>query len=80
MKLSYKQRNDLRSLLDPNGHIRDRGVTNSTLSALERRGLVKIERVQHEDFADVKVFIWKITDAGRVALAVTSTDRCGEQK
>lgn len=76
MKLSPKQRADLRALLDPDSHVRDRGITNSTLSALEKRGLVKIERIQHEDFADIKVFVWKITDAGR-ALAVTSTLHSG---
>lgn len=77
MKLSYKQRNDLRSLLDPDSYFKYRHLTNSTLSALRRRGLVDVECVQHENFA-VKVFIWKITDAGRAALAVSSTHREGE--
>lgn len=69
MKLSYAQKADLKSLLDPGSGVANRGVTNSTLSALERRGLVKIV-VSSED--GLRVFRWTITDAGRVALAPRS--------
>lgn len=65
MKLSYCQKADLKSLLDPGSGVARRGVTNSTLSALERRGLVKIV-VLSED--GLRIFRWAITDAGRAAL------------
>lgn len=70
MNLSYKQTSDLKSLLDPKSWVANRGITNSTLSALERRGLVKIVVSSEDGF---RVFRWAITDAGRAAVrALTS--------
>lgn len=71
MKLSHKQKADLKSLLDSNSPVRNRGITNATLSALEKRGLAEIERVPSKHTPGYKVFRWKITDAGRVALSST---------
>lgn len=71
MKLSYRQRADLKSLLDPGSPVARRGITNSTLSALERRGLAKIVVSSEDGF---RIFRWDITAAGRAALAVPSTE------
>lgn len=72
MKLSYKQRADLKALLDPGSYVRRRGCTNATLSALERRGLVTLASEPSEYDATHRVLRWSITDAGKVA--VTSGD------
>lgn len=69
MKVTYAQRGVLKSLLDPKSHVRRRSCTNSTLSALERRGLVTLKFVQHESIANYKVPQWTITDAGRGAVS-----------
>lgn len=68
MKLSYRQKADLKSLLDPGSGVARRSLTNSTLSALERRGLAKIVGSSEDGFS---VFRWHITDAGRAALSVS---------
>ena len=70
MKLSRVQLADLKSLLRPDSPVKRRGITNSTMSALERRGLVKIRREKHESIADYVVYRWYITDAGHAALAL----------
>src|SRR5580765_5025870 len=62
VKLSSKQQRDLKSLLDPNSPVANRGVTNSTLSSLEKRGLAEIA-MSYKDH--IRIFRWKITDAGR---------------
>lgn len=68
-ELSYPQRGTLTELRDrPNGPTSRRGCTNATLSALERRGLVKLEFVPSPHIASVRVEHWSITDRGREVL------------
>lgn len=69
MKISYAQRDVLKSLLDPQSYVRHRSCTNSTLSALEKRGLVTLKFVQHESIPNYRVPEWTITDAGRGAVS-----------
>lgn len=71
MKISYRQRCDLTSLLDPNSFVRNRNCTNSTLTALEKRGLVVLEWVPSKHVPGYTVEQWTITDAGRAALTST---------
>lgn len=71
MKLSRNQLADLTSLLKADSPVRRRGITNSTLGALEKRGLVEIRREKHESVPDYMVYRWYITDAGR-SVAVPS--------
>lgn len=75
VKLTASQRRDLQQLSDPANSIRRRGITNATLSALERRGLATIKRVQSEAVPDYKVLYWFITDAGRAALSASKVQR-----
>ena len=73
MKLTYAQKNVLRVIHDTGDHGLDRSVTNGTLCALQRRGLVrwekKVTRFDHiPACAGLKVPHWFLTDAGRAAL------------
>lgn len=67
--LTYPQRGTLESLRDrPDGPTSRRGCTNATLSALERRGLVKLEFIPSVHVPSVRVEHWSITEAGKAAL------------
>ncbi len=72
-KLTISQHRDLLKLSDPKNYIRNRGITNATLSALERRGLAVIKRVPSEYLPGHMDYCWFITDAGRAALAAAKT-------
>lgn len=65
MKLTSKQREYLRGLRDQPARFEGRGITNSTMSALEKRGFAKIEVEKNPGgWTD---YIWRLTDAGRSA-------------
>lgn len=69
MTLSYRQVSDLKSLLDPDSFVRNRNCTNSTLTALQKRGLVVLEWVPSKYVQGLTVEQWTITDAGRAAIS-----------
>ena len=66
MKLTYTQRQTLKDLARGIG-VR-KSCTNSTLCALERRGLVRLEFVPHKNIPDFTVEHWSLTDDGHTAL------------
>jgi len=67
MKLTSKQRDYLQGLCDQLERFEGRGITNATMSALERRGYTKIEvKPNPEGWTD---YLWRITDAGRSAIS-----------
>jgi hypothetical protein len=65
-RLSYPQRQVLKALND-NGAGCNRSCTNSTLSALERRGLVELTWLRLP--GDRSRELWVVTDAGKEWLA-----------
>jgi hypothetical protein len=66
MKLTSKQREYLRGLRDNPERYEVRGVTNATMSALEKRGFTKIKvELNPGGWND---FLWYLTDAGRAEL------------
>lgn len=68
-KLSYSQLFDLKALAQPRSPQERRGCTNSTLCALEKRGLAEL----YFPGGDLsKALRWKITPAGRAALSASS--------
>lgn len=59
--LSYIQHDVIRSLLRDDSYVANRSCTNSTLSALERRGLVSL-KFENGKFPRSK---WSLTALGR---------------
>lgn len=72
MKLTASQRDYLRGLRDDPNRYAKRGITNATMTSLEKRGLAKIEVLNNP--SGWKDFLWRITDAGRSALSPKRVD------
>ena len=68
MTLSAAQRSVLQELASRPDGLR-RSCTNVTLRGLERRGLARLDWVKSPQRAGHMIERWRITDAGRHALA-----------
>jgi len=69
MELTYAQRTTLTELTRSDSYAHSRSGTNSTLNALERRGLVELNYVPIKRGSKYTKENWQLTDAGREAVS-----------
>lgn len=64
--LSYVQHQTIRALLKPDSYVSQRGCTNATLSALEKRKLVTLHFVTVKtEYGPYQATKWSLTALGR---------------